>query len=193
MSVFYISLILEILLIEKIASLRINIKRIVSIILMVISLLLIMISFLINNKIKIINPFLYYLIPIFVFIFYMDLKEYLIINEYNLLLLIFSIIYFLLNFLINNLLIFILFILVMIIIKLYERITSKDLIGDGDLKLFISLSLIFGIYSFNAIFIASIIGLITELIKRITKHNKTLIPFGPYLVIGYYLVMFIYL
>lgn len=186
MSVLIISLLLEIILINKIMNIRINVRKEDSNKLILISVILLIFTYQVNNEI---NFFYYYLIPVFVFIFYMDIKEYLIINEYNLIFLILGVIYLSYNYKKENTIVFIIFINLSIIIKIYEKLKQYDVIGDGDLKLFIALSLIYGLNSFYAIFIASLIGVIVELFKRIIKKNKTLIPFGPYLVIGYYLIL----
>lgn len=185
MSVFSISLLLEIILVNNISRIRTKIDKEESIKLMIIS---IIISILTYNIEKEINLF-YYLIPIFVHIFYMDIKEYLIINEFNLMISILGLIKLIINFDIFNILINAIFIIIMLVVKLFENIKKIDIIGDGDLKLFISLSLLFGTFSFHAIFVASLLGIIIELLKKILNINKVLIPFGPYLVIGYYLIM----
>lgn len=188
MSVFCISLGLEIILVNNIANLRIKINKNETIKLMIISIIFLVITYNIKKELNL----FYYLIPIFVYIFYMDIKEYLIINEFNLIMLLLGIIKLLIDYSLINVIVHILFIIITITVKLFEKIKGIDIIGDGDLKLFIALSLLFGTFSLYAIFVASLLGVAVELLKRIFKINKVLIPFGPYLVIGYYLIMLIY-
>ncbi len=188
MSVFYISIFLEIMLVSRLARRRIKIEEAENKKLMAITIIILCLTYMLNNKT---NFIYYYLIPIFVFMFYMDRTNYLIIDEFNLLLLIFGIIYMIFTLqLFPNLSSFLTFILIMILIKLIEKIIKKDLMGDGDLKLFIATSLIFSYKVFIIIFIASIISLGIEYLKRITKKNEVLIPFGPYLVIAYLITIY---
>lgn len=188
MSVFCVSIILEIMLVSRLARRRIKIEESENKKLIIVTIIIICLTYMLNNKTSFIY---YYLIPIFVFIFYMDRTNYLIIDEFNLLLLIFGIIYAIFTLqLFPKITAFITFILIMILIKLIEKIIKKDLMGDGDLKLFITTSLIFAYKIFIVIFIASIISLGVEYIKRIIKKNEVLIPFGPYLIIAYLITIY---
>lgn len=81
------------------------------------------------------------------------------------------------------------FIVLALLTKLIEKVIKIELIGDGDLLLFVVVSLFIGIvYTVMGIIIASIIALMVE--KIILRNKKRrLIPFGPYLSISFLLVI----
>lgn len=85
-------------------------------------------------------------------------------------------------------------IIIFILTYVLEKIVKKELIGGGDLKLFLGIGLLMGWQLLLlGIFISSLIGLVFEFIKKITKNDKFLnkvIPFGPYLTIGFSLSYF---
>ena len=61
---------------------------------------------------------------------------------------------------------------------------NRESLGDGDIKLMAVIGLALGIlYSFVALFLGSVIGLICSLIT-IKKNKDGIIPFGPYLIMG---------
>lgn len=77
---------------------------------------------------------------------------------------------------------------------LYKKITKKQGLGHGDLKLFAAIGAWQGIYSLPFILLlasvlGSIIGIIWLLINK--KDKNTLIPFGPFLAISSF-IFFIY-
>ena len=61
--------------------------------------------------------------------------------------------------------------------------------GGGDLKLFFGIGLFMGWQLLLlGLFLASVVALITEMLKKLINSEKFLnkvIPFGPYLVIGF--------
>ena len=73
-----------------------------------------------------------------------------------------------------------------------EKVLNKELMGGGDLKLFFGVGLFMGWQLLLlGIFFAAVIALITEMLKKVIKSEKFLnkvIPFGPYLVLGFTLV-----
>ena len=79
-------------------------------------------------------------------------------------------------------------IVLLILYLLLDRITKKEYIGGGDVKLIFVCNLILGYkLAFIGLFTASLISLVIESIKK----NKEAFPFGPYLVIGYALCLMI--
>ncbi len=185
---FFIALILEIILVSKIANRRIKIEKEQNIKLILITIIILCITYIINNKTYFIY---YYLITPLIFMFYMDRTCYLIINEFNLLFFLLGIIHILYTFqFIQNISMSIICIIIMVIIKLIEKRLKKDLMGDGDLKFFIATSLIVSYHIFTIIFIASMISVIIEYLKRLITKKDILVPFGPYLVIAF--LIFIY-
>lgn len=187
MGVFLSAILLEISLVSRIAKSRINIKNDVNRKLMLISIILMIFIYSLNDN----TFFLYYfLIPILVYIFYMDRKTYLIINEFNILLLILGLVYMVFsNQLFPHIFISLGFFIIMFLAILLEKIIKKEIIGDGDLKLFIVMSLLFSYKIFIVILIASIIALLYYYLKRLFRKQDSLIPFGPYLVIGFIIVI----
>lgn len=124
------------------------------------------------------------LISIFSFIIYIDFKMYLIFDEVNLLLLLYGLIYLLYYNLYDYLYIFVLFIIIVLIVNYIMIKTNKEVIGGGDLKLFVVMSLfVGGVNTMFSLTISSFLGIIYYLFNK----NK-MIPFGPFLSIGYFLV-----
>lgn len=124
------------------------------------------------------------LISIFSFIIYIDFKMYLIFDEVNLLLLLYGLIYLLYYCLYDYLYVFVLFIIIVLIVNSIMIKTNKEVIGGGDLKLFVVMSLfVGGVNTMFSLTISSFLGIIYYLFNK----NK-MIPFGPFLSIGYFLV-----
>jgi leader peptidase (prepilin peptidase)/N-methyltransferase len=133
---------------------------------------------------------------IYIIIFFIDLKHYIIPNSLNYILIISG---FLKNFipdidefLFTNLISSILggilgYGMIWLIIKLYKRFKKIDGMGFGDAKLFCGIGLWFGYQSvFIIIFLASIIALLfvaPKLLKGKLKM-KNEIPFGPFIILG---------
>lgn len=68
---------------------------------------------------------------------------------------------------------------------------ERESLGDGDIKLMAVLALGLGfINSFVALFFASVLGLVFSLIAM-KKYKDGLIPFGPFLIIGSLLVIYL--
>ena len=78
---------------------------------------------------------------------------------------------------------------IFIFIVLLEKIFKKELMGGGDIKLFFGIGLFMGWQLlFFGIFVSAIVGLIVATIQKFVKNEKLLnkvIPFGPYLTIGF--------
>jgi len=144
-----------------------------------------------------IDTFLFiFIFSIYVIIFYIDLKYFIIPNSLNFIL-IFS--GFFKNFIpqlnrsfspdiISSILGGIIgYLAIWTIIQLYKKIKNIEGMGLGDAKLFCGIGLWFGYQSiFIIIFLASIIALMTiapKLIKGKVKM-KSEIPFGPFIIIG---------
>ena len=133
---------------------------------------------------------------IYIIIFFIDFKHYIIPNSLNYILIISG---FLKNFISNideflftNLISSILggilgYGMIWLIIKLYKKFKKIDGMGFGDAKLFCGIGLWFGYQSvFIIIFLASIIALLfvaPKLLKGKLKM-KNEIPFGPFIIIG---------
>jgi leader peptidase (prepilin peptidase)/N-methyltransferase len=133
---------------------------------------------------------------IYIIIFFIDLKHYIIPNLLNYILIISG---FLKNFipdidefLFTNLISSILggilgYGMIWLIIKLYKKFKKIDGMGFGDAKLFCGIGLWFGYQSvFIIIFLASIIALLfvaPKLLKGKLKM-KNEIPFGPFIILG---------
>ena len=77
----------------------------------------------------------------------------------------------------------------LLIFIFFEKILKKELMGGGDLKLFFGIGLFMGWQLLLlGLFLASVVALITEMLKKLINSEKFLnkvIPFGPYLVIGF--------
>ncbi len=79
------------------------------------------------------------------------------------------------------------YLLIWIIIFLYKKIKNVEAMGLGDAKLLSGLGFIFGLKSiFIILFTASILGLLYSIPKLLKGKSslKTAIPFGPFLIIG---------
>jgi leader peptidase (prepilin peptidase) / N-methyltransferase len=133
---------------------------------------------------------------IYIIIFFIDLKHYIIPNSLNYILIISG---FLKNFipdidefLFTNLISSILggvlgYGMIWLIIKLYKKFKKLDGMGFGDAKLFCGIGLWFGYQSvFIIIFLASIIALLFVAPKLINGKikMKNEIPFGPFIILG---------
>lgn len=75
-----------------------------------------------------------------------------------------------------------------------SKLIKKEIIGGGDLKLFIGISLVIGwelliVGIFLGSLLALIIGVIIKKVFRFTSHNE--IPFGPYLAFSF-MIMYLY-
>lgn len=185
---FLINLILYLLLINKIYERRTGNKNYF---LIIISILIITLVYSINKELNIL--FYFYLIP-FIYIFYIDKKELIIFDEYNLLLLILSLIFTIFyKQLIPSIYYLIFFILLYFLVLIIQNKTKKEYIGLGDMKLFVSLSLIFTYYTFYVMFLSSVSALIITIVKQLITKRKCLIPFGPYLVVSYLMIFIIYI
>ena len=91
-----------------------------------------------------------------------------------------------------NILVSVILFLIMFGIKILgNNMFQRESLGDGDIKLMAVLALSLGlINSFIALFFASILGLIFSLII-IRKNKEGLIPFGPFLIMGSLLVVYL--
>ena len=133
---------------------------------------------------------------IYIIIFFIDLKHYIIPNSLNYILIISG---FLKNFipdidefLFTNLISSILggvlgYGMIWLIIKLYKKFKKIDGMGFGDAKLFCGIGLWFGYQSvFIIIFLASIIALlfVTPKLLKGKLKMKNEIPFGPFIILG---------
>jgi len=79
--------------------------------------------------------------------------------------------------------------LIFSVIFLAEKLFKKELMGYGDIKLFFVMGLLLGIkLLFLAIFVSAVIALIVEVIFN--KNKRKVIPFGPYLAVGFTLMIF---
>ena len=79
------------------------------------------------------------------------------------------------------------FLIIWLIIYIYKKLKGIEAMGLGDAKFMIIVGLLFGWKSIPAvIFYASIIALITFLPALLskTKNLKTIVPFGPFLIIS---------
>lgn len=65
---------------------------------------------------------------------------------------------------------------------------KKEILGFGDIKLFFAIGLLIGLFKFIVgIFIACLIASIVEVL--IFRLKRRVVPFGPYLVVGFMLVI----
>ncbi|MCK4339199.1 MAG: prepilin peptidase [Candidatus Cloacimonetes bacterium] len=77
-----------------------------------------------------------------------------------------------------------------IIAILYKRITKKEGLGRGDIKLMAMIGSFLGFkLTFLTIFLSSFLGMIIVLISK--HYNKMFIPFGSYIVVATYLSILI--
>lgn len=139
------------------------------------------------------------LLLVFIVIFLIDIKHLIIPNSLNIIVFILGIIVcfiphtsingaFTINY-IDRLIGFLVACLIFFLIFLLEKILKKELMGGGDLKLFFGIGLFMGWQLLLlGLFISALLGLVVSIIKKITKNEKFLnkvIPFGPYLTIGF--------
>ena len=77
--------------------------------------------------------------------------------------------------------------IIWLIILLYKKIKNIEAMGFGDAKLMLAIGLLFGWQSvFFILFLSAILGLISVIPSLLNKSKnfKTQIPFGPYIVIS---------
>lgn len=81
-------------------------------------------------------------------------------------------------------------IIIIVIFYIIQKIIKKPVIGGGDLKLFLGIGLFMGWQlEMLGLLIACIIGAFVEIIFS-KKLNRKVLPFGPYLVIGFTISLF---
>lgn len=139
------------------------------------------------------------LLLVFIVIFTIDIKHYIIPNSMTLTILILGLLnlfvtptsingLYSVNFF-DKLIGFGVALLIMLLILLLEKAFKKELMGGGDIKLFFGIGLFMGWQLLLlGIFISALIGVIVAFFKKIIKSEKFLnkvIPFGPYLTIGF--------
>ncbi len=147
-----------------------------------------------NNYLEIV--FLQVLVIIFLIIFFIDLKHFIIPDSLNFSLIILAISKnFIPNFesnftydlnqsIVGGILGYF---VIWIIIFLYKKIKNLDAMGFGDAKLMAGIGLLFGWKSIPfVLFVSAIIGLISVIPSLInkTKNLRTEIPFGPYIIVS---------
>ena len=147
-----------------------------------------------NNYLEI--AFLQVLVIIFLIIFFIDLKHFIIPDSLNFSLIILAISKnFIPNFesnftydlnqsIVGGILGYF---VIWIIIFLYKKIKNLDAMGLGDAKLMAGIGLLFGWKSIPfVLFVSAIIGLISVIPSLInkTKNLRTEIPFGPYIIVS---------
>ena len=136
------------------------------------------------------------IVIIFVIIFFIDLKHFIIPDVLNF---IFIFLAFIKNFIsnfesnfnydLNHSIIggILGYLIIWIIIFVYKKIKNVEAMGLGDAKLMVGVGLLFGWQSiFIILFIAALLGLIyalPDLIKN-AKNLKTKIPFGPFIILS---------
>lgn len=128
--------------------------------------------------------FLITLSTVFCYISYFDFLDYIIFDEYNLILLFIGLVYVITNKVYLNIVTMILFYIICLIINIICNKLNKEIIGGGDLKLFSVMGLFVGVVgSMYVLLISSLIGILYYLISK----NKV-IPYGPFLSIAYFVV-----
>lgn len=139
------------------------------------------------------------LLLVFIVIFVIDIKHYIIPNSMNITVLILGVLnLFVTPSSINTLYSVSIFdkligfgvaLLIMLLIMLFEKLFKKELMGGGDIKLFFGIGLFMGWQLLLlGLFISALIGVVVAILKKIIKSEKFLnkvIPFGPYLTIGF--------
>lgn len=83
--------------------------------------------------------------------------------------------------------------ILILLFYIFGRLTKKELIGGGDLKLLAAVGLFLGWeLQILGLIIASVIGVLVEIPTRLIskKSLKARLPFGPYLVIGFTISLF---
>lgn len=189
MGVFIISILLWGIWIDKIGRIRVNIPYVHKVgIQLFIGIGIILYFFFLYPIKKDELLFIPYVWITFVYIAYIDIRYYLILDEYNLV--IFTLSCIRLTYLHLSMLNFVMatfvFFSIMIIEKWIEKKVKKEGLGSGDLKLFIAMAGYLGIQkNLLAIFLASIFALFGEGVKICMNRKKQMIPFGPYLALGY--------
>lgn len=90
---------------------------------------------------------------------------------------------------IHRIISFVIFVIIWIIFSLIQAKINKDFLGGGDLILFCLVSLLFGAYiTIFGIFFASSIALLVHIFR---KKKEKVLPFGPYLVVGFMISLII--
>lgn len=139
------------------------------------------------------------LLLVFIVIFAIDIKHYIIPNSLNITVLVLGalVLFFphssingqmSINF-IDRLIGFGVSFAIFLIFFVLEKLLKKELIGGGDIKFFFGIGLFMGWQLLLlGLFISALIGVIVAIFKKIIKSEKFLnkvIPFGPYLTIGF--------
>lgn len=142
------------------------------------------------------------LLQMFIVIFMIDMKHQIIPDSINIVILILGIISLIIphssinqlysiNY-VDKIIGFLVALSLLLLFLVLEKVLNKELMGGGDLKLFFGVGLFMGWQLLLlGIFFAAVIALITEMLKKVIKSEKFLnkvIPFGPYLVLGFALV-----
>lgn len=142
------------------------------------------------------------LLQMFIVVFMIDMKHQIIPDSINVIILILGLISLIIpHYSINQLysinyvdkiIGFLVALSLLLLFLVLEKVLNKELMGGGDLKLFFGVGLFMGWQLLLlGIFFAAVIALITEMLKKVIKSEKFLnkvIPFGPYLVLGFALV-----
>ena len=142
------------------------------------------------------------LLQMFIVIFMIDMKHQIIPDSINIVILILGLISLIIphssinqlysiNY-VDKIIGFLVALSLLLLFLVLEKVLNKELMGGGDLKLFFGVGLFMGWQLLLlGIFFAAVIALITEMLKKVIKSEKFLnkvIPFGPYLVLGFALV-----
>lgn len=187
MSIF-LFILLWILCFDYIISRRNDVSILSRIILCIISILLFIIS---NCYIN--NILISIILISFIYISYTDITYYLIYDEINLNILIVNFIFVILykniiNYLVDSLILIILYIIIMVIMK-YKKC---EFIGGGDLKLIFAMNGFCGILNLPfVLFTSSFLAIIFTYIFNIKNKKRKEIYFGPFLCLGYLLIIII--
>ena len=79
---------------------------------------------------------------------------------------------------------------ILLLVLLTDKILRKETLGGGDLKLIFMLSLYFDFsIDLHGIFYACILGVLTILVCIFKGGRHRVIPFGPSLVVGFFLAL----
>lgn len=142
------------------------------------------------------------LLQMFIVVFMIDMKHQIIPDSINIIILILGLISLIIphssinqlysiNY-VDKIIGFLVALSLLLLFLVLEKVLNKELMGGGDLKLFFGVGLFMGWQLLLlGIFFAAVIALITEMLKKVIKSEKFLnkvIPFGPYLVLGFALV-----
>lgn len=142
------------------------------------------------------------LLQMFIVVFMIDMKHQIIPDSINIVILILGLISLIIphssinqlysiNY-VDKIIGFLVALSLLLLFLVLEKVLNKELMGGGDLKLFFGVGLFMGWQLLLlGIFFAAVIALITEMLKKVIKSEKFLnkvIPFGPYLVLGFALV-----